>query len=916
MRTADTHGRISVVEQNYGTRTRHTMSRVNRGELENLLRQFYKEFFALKEEHGLEIFPIFDTLPPRRDYPDYYTIIRRPVSFNTLKKRVPHYTDPQLFLDDALQIAWNAMVYNTPESDVYKCARILAKHIRESIFPRMREKYPNVRYTYLGALLEPADEALQKAMVDKQEKEDQKNAAAVAKEIPVIEQPKPEQKSARFTTSAQMVSPPPTNSEKGDYYKDHTSSKTRGPKVIRESSVDEYTPTKGRRSKSSTPYNEGKPQRAHIKRGRPPVIDLPYLQRMKNILKALKKERDAKNKPLTTPFERLPAEFENSSLLNIIPNAVSLEQIRKKTKLRKYKDFQGFQNDMINLLNGYRIIYKNNPSMMRSLAKMEESYANFARVELAKPDRFFLPEGAARVPLDEVVLDGKVYRIGDWVLIKNPDDVNKPTIGQIFRLWNMPDGKKWLNACWYFRPEQTVHRVDRLFYKNEVMKTGHYRDSPVDDVVGKCYVIHFTRYQRGDPDVKPEGPLFVCEFRYNEADKVFNKIRTWKACLPEELRDQEEPTVAVLSRKFFKYPSPIRHLLPPNATVHDPIPQAQRGSPNTPPLIGAVYLRPPVERDDLGEYSSSPDCPKYIIRPGDPQDEEGKFDYETGTLTIFIDPNNPPIRPIHVPGRRGRPPNVHLVSERSTPANNDRTNTSDTSGDSMTVQRMKRLQQQQSDLKRRQDARGELSGYADTTVVDNLAAEASKNPMLPVVVDIPNSYILPVSITKNVELLQRADASSDQRRNTNPVDRLYGDKLMRKKRGPGDVLWFTGPSIYIEERLLNSGNPLLDCSLNDFVGSNKKPKLSYDELEEEVVENVRSTRNKKKELLEDQATFFDDLDETVDDGLPEEKEPTDVLRLPGTYVLGLRPSAKFTAFKLQSKESTLLPESPALSPIG
>ena len=145
---------------------------------------------------------------------------------------------------------------------------------------------------------------------------------------------------------------------------------------------------------------------------------------------------------------------------------------------------------------------------------------------------------------------------------------------RIFRLWKTSDGEEWLNACWYYRPEQTVHRVDRLFYKNEVMKTGQYRDNLVKDIVSKCFVVHFTRFQRGDPAVKVDGPLFVCEFRYNESDKAFNKIRTWRACLPEEIRDQEEETIPVNGRKFFKYPSPIRQLLPRNASEHDRIPQA------------------------------------------------------------------------------------------------------------------------------------------------------------------------------------------------------------------------------------------------------------------------------------------------------------------------------------------------------
>ena len=59
------------------------------------LRKEYESLFTLKEGSGLEISPIFNVLPPKKDYPDYYAVIKNPVSFNTLKKRIPHYTDAQ-----------------------------------------------------------------------------------------------------------------------------------------------------------------------------------------------------------------------------------------------------------------------------------------------------------------------------------------------------------------------------------------------------------------------------------------------------------------------------------------------------------------------------------------------------------------------------------------------------------------------------------------------------------------------------------------------------------------------------------------------------------------------------------------------------------------------------------------------------
>lgn len=205
---------------------------------------------------------------------------------------------------------------------------------------------------------------------------------------------------------------------------------------------------------------------------------------------------------------------------------------------------------------------------------------------------------------------GYTYKIGNWVLMKNPADPERPIVGQIFRMWSTEDGKRYCNMCWYYRPEQTCHAVDRLFFMNEVCKTGQYRDHLVDDIVGPCYVIFLTRYQKGDlPEgVIPESaPWFICEFRYNENSHLFNRIRTWKACLPDEVRDDPEQPLVPLpeTRKLIKYDSPIKDLLPPNSYEGMSIPDPVPGTANSPPLSGSVYIDSPLPNDDLGQYISS-----------------------------------------------------------------------------------------------------------------------------------------------------------------------------------------------------------------------------------------------------------------------------------------------------------------------
>ena len=862
------------------------------------IREQYEKLFTLKEENDIEIHPIFDTLPIKKDYPDYYAVIKNPVSFNTLKKRVPHYTDPQDFINDLAQIPWNAKTYNTKGSDIYTYATILENFIKESVLKSMKEYYPQLKYPKLGLL---PDELEAKENIEKEFKVTSTSAKMeqdIIKHyasIPISENDEDE-----------------TYDEPDEDVEEYTEGrKPRSMKItFQRTTLQSNSPSASRYSQSTTPQPGRLPKKTHVKRGRPPVIDLPYVQRMKNVIKYLRRETDDGRRQLTATFERIPAGSEDTKYLSIVSNPMCLEDIMKKVKTRKYRDFQSFQSDINLMIANYKLFYRANTQALKRSNLLEKRFTQYARHELSKPDADYMPEGELRYPLDEIEFNGTVYKIGDWALINNPNDPSKPTVGQIFKLWRTADGKKWLNACWYIRPEQTVHRVDRLFYKNEVFKTGQYRDHLITELVGKGFVVHFTRYQRGDPDVKINGPLFVCEFRYNENDKGFNKIRTWKACLPEEIRGHEEVTIPVNGRKFFKYASPIKHLLPANATVTDPMPDPTPGAVNAPALVGAVYLRPKLKRDDLGEYSTSDDCPRYIIRPGDAP-EEGKFDFDTGTMTISF------LTATGLPRSTG-------PSARQALLRHNRSSTSlnmagslpqgksfypqglqsgidsfksgsplgmspPAMGQNITVQGLKqhqiyRIQQQQKQQQQHKDS--QASSYNLTTIVNNLTSEASKATLGQIVLDTPNSYVLPVSITKNVDVLQRSDYAS-------LVRRLGSDDASKKKR-KGDIIWFRGPSVSIEERMINSGDRHFRLELNKCFASriNKRQKFNYEEIDEPIDAQSSTSNDQQEPVIQNGQKVF----KTVND-LQSNQES-----LPGSFLLGLRPSANFMAFKLTSHE--------------
>lgn len=217
-----------------------------------------------------------------------------------------------------------------------------------------------------------------------------------------------------------------------------------------------------------------------------------------------------------------------------------------------------------------------------------------AAQEKAKPDSDFVME-EGRLPLPNgIIHNNELWKVGDWIHLQNANDVTKPIVAQIYRTWQDSEGQMWVNACWYYRPEQTVHQYEKHFYANEVVKTGQYRDHRVDEIIDRCFVMFFTRYSRGRPRGFPaDKEVYVCEARYNEEKHKLNKIKTWASCLPDEVRDKDyEMDLFDGHRKEKKVPSPLLHLLKEDAKETDELPKPRWGADNAPPIVGGVYKGP------------------------------------------------------------------------------------------------------------------------------------------------------------------------------------------------------------------------------------------------------------------------------------------------------------------------------------
>ncbi|KAI9738207.1 MAG: hypothetical protein M1834_008705 [Cirrosporium novae-zelandiae] len=505
---------------------------------------------------------VFHRKVNKRTLPDYYEVIKEPMALSTLKQKTntKQYKNFSEFVRDCTLIVHNAQTYNRPEAMAYQDALII-KGVFEREFQNLVD---HGIITAEAAVLPDLGEippASPLPLLGEHEEEDEED------------------------------------DEEDDDEEEGEDSDEDGPKRKRK---------RGPRSTAAITKREGKEDNqkidaeSRIKRGRPPRIDTPLEARIKNIYKGLRKVKTGKGGELKVRhFEKVPEKATNQEYYTVIKNPIALDIIKRKTKRKKYDSVDAFMKDVELMFENAKMYNEEYSEIYKDAVDLQMEGRKLAEVEKRKPDTEFVDEDG-RFPLpDGIFNNGKLWKVGDWVHIENGNDPSKPIVAQIYRTWQDTEQRKWVNACWYYRPEQTVHHVDKHFFPNEVVKTGQYRDHPIDEVVDHCFVMFVTRYFKGRPrGLDPTKEVYVCEARYNEENKKINKIKTWSSCLPDEVREQDyEMDLFDVPKKMKKIPSPIKHLLAESAKETDDLPTEQWGVENAPPRIGAVHRRPREENE-------------------------------------------------------------------------------------------------------------------------------------------------------------------------------------------------------------------------------------------------------------------------------------------------------------------------------
>ncbi|CAB4381043.1 uncharacterized protein OCT59_030161 [Rhizophagus irregularis] len=83
----------------------------------------------VKDENSRVRAEIFFDLPSKKEYPEYYRIIKRPIAINTIRSRIEKekYKTLGQFRDDVILMFRNAQIFNEDDSEVFKDSQALEK---------------------------------------------------------------------------------------------------------------------------------------------------------------------------------------------------------------------------------------------------------------------------------------------------------------------------------------------------------------------------------------------------------------------------------------------------------------------------------------------------------------------------------------------------------------------------------------------------------------------------------------------------------------------------------------------------------------------------------------------------------------------------------------------------------------------
>lgn len=531
--------------------------------------------YDFRTPDGLDPSKLFHKQVNKRHFPDYYEAVTEPMAMSLIKAKIAKYEYKSFaeFVRDFALIPHNAFIYNLPNAGAYQDALVFKERLEGELQVLVGEGVIGAEVATLPDL----------------------------GEIPTYTAPEVQEGEGE---EAEEESDEDAEGEEEDDDDDDDGGAGRKRK-------------RGRLSVARGKSGGDEGAEARKRRGRPPKLLTPTEARIQGVLKGIRKPRNKEGVLAIRAFDRLPEKTLFPDYYQEVKNPMAYDLLKRKVKRKKYTTLEQFMQDVNLMFTNAKSYNADASQIFKDAVTLQIEAGKLYDAEKAKPDESFADD-EGKIPMPNGVFhNGENYKVGDWVHIRNPNDLTKPVPAQIYRTFRNPKGEAMVNVCWYYRPEQTVHRFDKHFFPNEVVKTGRYRDHSIEEVEGKCFVMFYTRYFKGRPRNLPSGTdLYVCAARYNEVLHQFNTIKTWASCQPDEVRDQDyEMDLFQHAQKMKKVPSPLAYMLRDDQKETDELPKVQWGAEGAPPKIGAVHRKPRGEKDSPPPEPTPPPPPKMPTPP-------------------------------------------------------------------------------------------------------------------------------------------------------------------------------------------------------------------------------------------------------------------------------------------------------------
>ncbi|KAI0761651.1 hypothetical protein BD413DRAFT_588501 [Trametes elegans] len=517
---------------------------------------------------------MFLELVNRESWPEYYEVIPQPRCINGVKANLAQnkYKNALDAFQDLNLVFLNALYYNEPGSQISKDAATL-KGMLESEW-RQRSVLPTP----------PTSAPSSSAQKVHAQKEQHERAAAPATSAKSSSQSAPQTQKALSSTpapAAMNVAPTPPRPPQPT----EAAAAPRSPERAASPDVDVDvggSPEPELAAPGGTRDSESDEIVQQLEKGLPRwegFADAGWAEdldaeRMLDIVVTISKYRDESDSRLAVSLEAIPEETTIPDLSFNFP--LSLRLVESRARMRYYESSKAFDKEMSQLFLKARRWYEVGTEPYGNVLVLQRLYhaltsRNPPQPPYSSPTRFAgLVAGPGnakplhgtdgengvtmfRVPvkdrrfLDEVSFKGWTVRCADWLHLSNPDDPSRPIVGQVFKCFEYTDAQKkgrlGVSVSWYYRPEQTFHPASRQFWEKEVLKSSHFADHPVEDIIEKVACQFTARHLRGRPRPPfwyPGWPLYVCDSRYNDRERVFVKIKNWNSCIPEEVRKRAD----------------------------------------------------------------------------------------------------------------------------------------------------------------------------------------------------------------------------------------------------------------------------------------------------------------------------------------------------------------------------------------